>query len=93
MTDGAHDQGVTFRFRSKEEERGKKSPPSPPVGAGIFGIFGFYSLPIRRAAFPGFVPAKGRLIRPRGRREEMRNVRGLLAMGYLGYELQDPLFF
>jgi hypothetical protein len=30
-----------------------------------FGIFGFYSLPIRRAEFSAFIQAKGRLVRPR----------------------------
>jgi hypothetical protein len=37
---------------------------SPLLCVGIFGIFGFYSLPIRRAAFSDLIQAKGRLIRP-----------------------------
>jgi hypothetical protein len=45
----------------------KKKGESPPPrgGVGIFGISGFYCLPIRRAAFSDFIQAKGRLIRPR----------------------------
>jgi hypothetical protein len=34
-------------------------PSNPPSG-----IFGFYSLPIRRAEFSDFIQAKGRLVRP-----------------------------
>jgi hypothetical protein len=33
----------------------KNFKKSPPLCVGIFGIFGFYSLPIRRAAFPDFI--------------------------------------
>ena len=55
-------------FRYKQDMKTnfvKKSlKKKPPLCVGIFGIFGFYSLPIRRAAFSDFIQAKGRLIRP-----------------------------
>jgi hypothetical protein len=63
----AHDQGVLPFQRMKtnfELCKKKASPAPPPGGVGIFGIFGFYSLPIRGAAFSDFIQVKGRLIRP-----------------------------
>jgi hypothetical protein len=56
----ARDQGALPLQTNEDELRFKKKP----VGVGILGIFGFYSLPIRRAAFSDFIQAKGRLIRP-----------------------------
>jgi hypothetical protein len=54
MTD-AHDQGALPLQTNEEELRLKKEKEKAPVGVGIFGISGFYSLPIRRAAFSDFI--------------------------------------
>ena len=61
MIDGARDQGVSDQkfINAPAENAGAIKEK---VGARIFGIFGFYSLPIRRAAFSAFIQAKGRLI-------------------------------
>jgi hypothetical protein len=60
MIDGARDQGVSDQkfINAPAENAGAIKEK---VGARIFGIFGFYSLPIRRAAFSAFIQAKGRL--------------------------------
>jgi hypothetical protein len=52
---------VVLRSASSLKKGGGKPPPG---SVGIFGIFGFYSLPIRRAAFSDSIQARGRLIRP-----------------------------
>jgi hypothetical protein len=65
MIDGTHDQGgIRPKLHKTNKNHTKKEGPS--VGAGIFGIFGFCSLPTpnppsRRAAFSAFIhyPGKG----------------------------------
>jgi hypothetical protein len=39
-------------------QKKKHKKKKPPLGVGIFGIFGFYSLPIRRAEFSDLIQAE-----------------------------------
>jgi hypothetical protein len=57
------DQGVIqdWKWNQKNRVRYKKKKhkkKKPPLGVGIFGIFGFNSLPIRRAEFSDLIQAE-----------------------------------